>query len=591
MKIKGLFLTSLAILTLSVLCPGQINRGVRVTVRENNGQQRELKLYDGSYALIVGESDYTNGWEDLPGVKSDVPAVKAALEKHGFQVRILSDPSKSQLITGIQQFIDDYGYEFQNRLLIYFAGHGYTSTLADGRNVGYIVPVDAPLPPADKLGFERKAVDMRAIEAFAEQIRAKHALFIFDSCFSGKLVSRGDVNVPANIVEEVSLPVRQFITAGAASQQVPDESIFRKLFVRALEGAADEDKDGYILGSELAQYLKREVTNYSKRTQTPQYGKILNLDLNQGDFVFALGNKPPQQNLSDSTTSSGERLYWQEMEKRNTIAAYENYLAVYPKGEFVPLAKLKIEDLLEAAKSYYDEAEKLKGRFSYEQAIELYTKAINLNPKYELAYNNRGIVYSHKNEFDKAIADYSKMIELNPKSSTAYFNRCGVYLTKGNYDQALSDAKKLIELKPDYGFAYVFRGRAYNGKGQYDLAIADFSKALEIKNFFSMQDAYSNRGIAYLNKREFDLAITDFTKSLEQQINYSKYRDFNNRGKAYLAKREYNQAIADFTKAIELYPKFIEAYSNRASAYSAIGAENQAAADRLKAEQLKQEQK
>jgi hypothetical protein len=144
---------------------------------------------------------------------------------------------------------------------------------------------------------------MRTIENYAERIRAKHALFLFDSCFSGKLVSRSEIEVPPNIVEEVTLPVRQFITAGAANQTVPDESIFRRLFERGLDGAADEDKDGYILGSELARYLKREVTNYSNRSQTPQYSKILNLDLNQGDFVFVVPGKQAFRTQTSPTPS------------------------------------------------------------------------------------------------------------------------------------------------------------------------------------------------------------------------------------------------------------------------------------------------
>jgi hypothetical protein len=130
---------------------------------------------------------------------------------------------------------------------------------------------------------------MDDIENYARKIQAKHALFVFDSCFSGKLVEKSEILVPPFVIENVARPVRQFITSGSADQTVPDDSLFRKLFVRGLDGEADEDNDGFLLGSELAKYLMREVTNYRGRIQTPQYNKILDVDLNLGDFVFVVG--------------------------------------------------------------------------------------------------------------------------------------------------------------------------------------------------------------------------------------------------------------------------------------------------------------
>ena len=335
-------------------------RGVQVRPRDDQ------KLYAGSYALVIGVSDYAAGWDDLPGVAGDVTAVETALKAQGFEVRKTLNPKKSELTQQIQQFIDDYGFDYQNRLLIYYAGHGHTDTLADGRSFGYIVPSDAPLPGTDKIGFERKAIDMRQIENFAEQIRAKHAFFVFDSCFSGKLLSRSDIRVPPYVLDEVARPVRQFITAGAANQEVPDESVFRKLFVRALAGDADEDRDGYILGSELAKFLKREVTAHSNRTQTPQYGKILNLDLNQGDFVFvsprgnsqnAANNQTQNQTQNQTANTVAppvnnaqpaleiETQFWARIEKSRDADDFGDYLEEYPKGRFAPLARQRLREL------------------------------------------------------------------------------------------------------------------------------------------------------------------------------------------------------------------------------------------------------
>ena len=51
------------------------NRGLQIfTVEDQAGQQ--VGLYAESHALLIGVSDYTEGWPDLPGVPEDIQAVK-----------------------------------------------------------------------------------------------------------------------------------------------------------------------------------------------------------------------------------------------------------------------------------------------------------------------------------------------------------------------------------------------------------------------------------------------------------------------------------------------------------------------------------
>src|ERR1044072_7884146 len=136
----------------------------------------------------------------------------------------------------IKKFINDYCFDRNNRLIIYYAGHGHTlDSVGDNRKLGYIIPSDTPLADKDPLGFRQKAVSMYKIQTFAREIQAKHALFLFDSCFSGKLFTlRNTRTIPPFIFDKINYPLRQFITAGDETQTVPDESVFRKSFVRGL---------------------------------------------------------------------------------------------------------------------------------------------------------------------------------------------------------------------------------------------------------------------------------------------------------------------------------------------------------------------
>ncbi|MBI5427764.1 MAG: caspase family protein, partial [Nitrospinae bacterium] len=257
---------------------------VPVPVKDKSGNK--VLLYKESHALLIGVSAYTGGWPELRGVKEDVRSVKKVLENNGFHVVLAEDPTRERMEKAFNDFIIQYGQGENDRVLVYYAGHGHTLKLLGGE-MGYIVPADAPNPNRDRKGFLAKAVDMQMMEVYAKRIQAKHALFLFDSCFSGSLFDVGRA-IPENIGHKTSKPIRQFITAGSADETVPDQSVFREQFVAALEGDADTDKDGYVTGAELGEFLHKTVVNYSRNAQHPQYGKIRDPRLDKGDFVFPL---------------------------------------------------------------------------------------------------------------------------------------------------------------------------------------------------------------------------------------------------------------------------------------------------------------
>jgi len=271
-------------------CAQDTGRGVSVRIRGEDG--RAVDLYRGSYALVIAAGDYRAGWPKLPGAARDAAEVQAALEKQGFAVTPVRDPGHDALVQAVDAFVQQHGMEKENRLLVYFAGHGHTQRQAYGEEMGYIVPVDAPLPAADPSGFLARAVDMQQVEVWAKRIQSKHALFLFDSCFSGAIFALTRA-VPEAIGYKTAEPVRQFITSGGADEPVPDRSVFKEQFLEGIGGGADRNRDGYVTGTELGEYLQDTVTNYSKGTQHPQYGKIRNRFLDKGDFVFTTVSDKP----------------------------------------------------------------------------------------------------------------------------------------------------------------------------------------------------------------------------------------------------------------------------------------------------------
>jgi len=268
-----------------------------INITDKEGQQ--VVLYKESHALVIGVSNYTNGWPSLPGVQKDVEEVKTVLEAHGFNVVVKMDVDKIMLDQAFDEFISRYGHDPENRLIFYFAGHGHTVRTSYGEELGYIVPADAPNPHHDLPGFQSTAMEMQQIEIYAKRVQAKHALFLFDACFSGSLFALSRA-VPEIINYKTANPVRQFITSGSADETVPDESIFRAQFARALQGEADSDGDGYVTGTELGEFLQTTVVNYSYNAQHPQYGKIRNPHLDKGDFVFIIPLDEQKEDVSST---------------------------------------------------------------------------------------------------------------------------------------------------------------------------------------------------------------------------------------------------------------------------------------------------
>ena len=280
-----------------ILCIALLFPGLSLLAQERGMKPVQVRiegtpttLYQQSHALLIGISKYTNGWNSLPGVSRDIPRVKTTLENNGFQVEVVMNPSnKDELDNAFSGFITKYGDKRDNRLLIYYAGHGHTIKTDWGGELGYIVSADAPLPSRDNYSpFQRKAMEMAQIDIYAKRIQSKHVLFIFDACFAGTIFSEDRSGVPEYISYNTLKPVRQFITSGSADETVADASFFCDQFIEALDGKADHDKDGYLTGSELGYFLKKEVIRFSNNRQHPQSGKINDSRLDDGDFVFVM---------------------------------------------------------------------------------------------------------------------------------------------------------------------------------------------------------------------------------------------------------------------------------------------------------------
>ncbi len=362
---KKIAIVTLLIIVAIYLTPTILfaDRGFLVKVMDSemkNSGSKVIKLYDQSYALVIGINNYTHGWPRLSGAIKDAQLVAKELEKKGFEVTLLKDLNSIQLDSAFKEFFIVKGEVSQSRLFVWFAGHGHSDL-----KEGFIIPADAPRPNVGS-HFTLKALSMRRFGEYVRLAKSKHVFTVFDSCFSGTIFSNQRSLPPAVITQAATFKVRQFLSSGSAEQKVSDDGMFRKLFVRAIQGeehSADANRDGYLTGSELGMFLTTRLTNLTNMMQTPRYGKLRDPDFDRGDFVFkvSISNKDHVLPLvpPDSIRHNEDTFFWQSILNSNNPKSFEIYLSRYPNGQFAEIATLKILELKKSQQTPKTKSKKL----------------------------------------------------------------------------------------------------------------------------------------------------------------------------------------------------------------------------------------
>ena len=228
------------------------------------------------------------------------------------------------------------------------------------------------------------------------------------------------------------------------------------------------------------------------------------------------------------------------------------------------------------------------------KSIELYTKAIDLNPDFAEAYNNRGYAKSLINDKEGALEDYNISIKLDPKIAETYNNRGNVKDDLDDKDGAMIDYDEAIKLNPIYANAYNNRGTLKKDFRDLDGAMSDYNKAIELLSNFP--EAYCNRGILKKDKGDIRGALEDYQEALK--YNPLFYGAYLCRGHLERSIGNYKNAINDYSQTLVLYANNTDALDGRALCYRKLAEAEQdsakkadliakAEADEKKVESLK----
>ena len=246
--------------------------------------QLASEAYADSWALVIGINTYEKA-PRLNYAAADARAVAEQLTALGFprkNVRLLLDREATR--AGIERVLyRDFARMGRNdRLFVYFAGHGDTVAVKDGEE-GFILSVDA-----DPDSLSATAISMDDLRRIGRRVLAKHVLFVMDACFSGFALTRDIVPQPtpeALLAASLRESVVQVLTAGRKGERSIEEGghgLFTRRLLDGMRGLADPRGRGFITAADLAAWVGPRVIRDSSGKMTPQYAKLDG----EGEFVF-----------------------------------------------------------------------------------------------------------------------------------------------------------------------------------------------------------------------------------------------------------------------------------------------------------------
>ena len=160
------------------------------------------------------------------------------------------------------------------------------------------------------------------------------------------------------------------------------------------------------------------------------------------------------------------------------------------------------KSLIEIPQAYMGRGEENLNLGNYPQAIDDFTKAIDINPGEALYYYNRANAYLDLKQYNLAVKDYSFAIARNDKLVSAYVNRGLAYMEFGDPLPAIPDFTKALLFNPQQPDICNNIGICYAMTGQYDSAAVYFRRTLVIKS--NDTDAIENLKLLEIeiNKKE-----------------------------------------------------------------------------------------
>jgi tetratricopeptide (TPR) repeat protein len=201
----------------------------------------------------------------------------------------------------------------------------------------------------------------------------------------------------------------------------------------------------------------------------------------------------------------------------------------------------------------------------YNEALDDIEKALNLKDDDPEIFIISGEIRTSKKDYGGALVNFNTALTMEPNSKQALAGKAMVLYFMENKKEAMNIIEKGVFKFPNEEIYHYHQGLLFMFESKYKKALNAFDKVLRLNPSYRPFDVYLNRGIANYQQLENENAIADLTKAI--QLNEDNASAYHSRGRIYYEMEEYQEAIEDFKKSLSLNPNSEVTHYNLGMAY------------------------
>ncbi|GMV20389.1 MAG: hypothetical protein AMXMBFR57_03380 [Acidimicrobiia bacterium] len=193
---------------------------------------------------------------------------------------------------------------------------------------------------------------------------------------------------------------------------------------------------------------------------------------------------------------------------------------------------------------------------AWTDAIDMFRRALELKPDYDLAIINMANAYRRLGRDDAALAGYERYIQIDPKNAYVRYQIGEIYLDRGELERAGSEFAEALSIDPKLASAQVATGAIALQRGDAAQAERLLREALTLKP--DVRLAHFN--LAVIAEGRGDLAAAEAEYRAELGVHASAYKAAFNLGRLMARQQRPRDAADWYRKAIEINDTFAEGY-------------------------------
>jgi eukaryotic-like serine/threonine-protein kinase len=199
-------------------------------------------------------------------------------------------------------------------------------------------------------------------------------------------------------------------------------------------------------------------------------------------------------------------------------------------------------------------------REDVDSAIEHFRRAIELDPKFALAYSALGGCYVNRvlkglgqaGDHQKARDAFTKALRLDPQLLEARMHMVFIYLTGGNKAKAREEVEALREQYPNDVGVHFVRGVLSRLSGQYERALRSFDRMARLNPVEGVVASY-NRARIFTYQRRYEDALAELDRGAEMEAEHPLIKVF--RARVLYYRGEVDSATRILQQLLQQHPQ------------------------------------